>query len=476
MSINIVFTLNDFANTKKATWRLIVNMNILLVDDEASQRSILTGYLKKQKHIIAEAESYSKAIEQFKKNQFDVVLTDFRMPDGTGLDLLKAVRSLNLSTAVVIMTAFGTIEGAVTAMREGAYDYLTKPINLDELDALLHRIEEIQNLKSENKILREQLKEKYSFSGIVTQSDEMENVINTAARVAQSSASVLIRGESGTGKELIAKTIHFASERKDKPFIAVNCAALNENLLESELFGHEKGAFTGADKLRRGRFELADGGTIFLDEIGDIPLATQVKLLRVLQEQKFERVGGSQTLDVDVRILAATNRNLEEAIKAGSFREDLYYRLNVVTLDIPPLRKRRQDIAVLLEHFLNLYAKDNKRKKLSFSKEAWDLLVRYDYPGNVRELQNIVQRSVILARHELITTDDLPLVLKQQTSEASLPSDKKPMTLPERVEALEKEIIFEALRIQNNNQSKAAQALGISERNLRYRLKKWGVK
>ena len=225
----------------------------------------------------------------------------------------------------------------------------------------------------------------------------------------------LIHGESGTGKELIARAIHFASERRDKPFVAVNCAALNENLLESELFGHEKGSFTGADKQHRGRFEMAHGGTIFLDEIGDIPLATQVKLLRILQEQKFERVGGSQTLDVDVRILAATNRNLEEAIKAGSFREDLYYRLNVVTLDIPPLRKRRQDISLLLEHFLHFYAKENKRKKLTFSKEAWNLLNRYDYPGNVRELQNIVQRSVILSRRETITSDDLPLILKQQS-------------------------------------------------------------
>jgi DNA-binding NtrC family response regulator len=347
-------------------------MNILLVDDEASQRSVLSGYLKKKHHSIIEADQVAQAIEKFKTHTIEVVLTDFQMPNGTGLDLLKAVRSLHSQAAVIMMTAFGTIEGAVSAIREGAFDYLTKPINLDELDALLHRIEELHQLKSENQILREQLAEKYSFTGIISQSVAMENVLSTAARVAQSSASVLIRGESGTGKELIAKAIHFASERKDKPFIAVNCAALNENLLESELFGHEKGAFTGADKQRRGRFEIAHGGTIFLDEIGDIAPVTQAKLLRVLQEHQFERVGGSETLSVDVRILAATNKNLEEAIKQGTFREDLFYRLNVVPVEIPTLRKRREDVAPLLEYYLHRFSKDNKRKKLFFSKEAWE--------------------------------------------------------------------------------------------------------
>jgi len=277
-------------------------------------------------------------------------------------------------------------------------------------------------------------------------------------------------------KELIAHAIHFRSLRKEEPFIIVNCAALNENLLESELFGHEKGAFTGAEKQHRGRFELAHGGTIFLDEIGDIPLATQVKLLRVLQEQKFERVGGSQTLEVDVRIIAATNKNLEESIMNGGFREDLFYRLNVITLEIPPLRNRRQDIQSLLEHFLNVYAKENKKKKFSFSKEAWELLTRYDYPGNVRELQNIIQRAVILSRHEIITTNELPLILKKPPDENTLSSKNIIRTLPEQVDQLEKDQIFEALRTNNNNQSKAAKQLGISERNLRYRLKKWGVK
>jgi DNA-binding NtrC family response regulator len=451
-------------------------MTILLVDDEVAQRTVLSGYLKKKRHTILESENVAHAITLLQHHSIDAIVSDFQMPNGTGLDLLKSTRNIHTQTAFIIMTAFGTIEGAVAAMREGAFDYLTKPINLDELDLLLKHIEEMQLLRSENHILREQLTEKYSFSGIISQSQAMEQVLNTAARVAQSTASVLIRGESGTGKELIAKAIHFTSDRKEKSFIAVNCTALNENLLESELFGHEKGAFTGADKQRPGRFEMATGGTIFLDEIGDIPPATQVRLLRVLQEHKLERVGGNETIEVDVRVIAATNRNLEEAIKNGLFREDLYYRLNVVNIEILPLRKRRQDIAPLLEFFLNLYAKENKRKKLSFSKEAWDVLLRYDYPGNVRELQNILQRAVILSRKEIITTDDLPAVLKQAPSESELPAERKQQSLTDQVERLEKEMVFEALRVHNGNQSKAAKQLGISERNLRYRLHKWGVK
>jgi DNA-binding NtrC family response regulator len=451
-------------------------MNILIVDDEASQRSILSGYLKKKGHTVFGAASVAQALQFFKIHPIDIVLSDFQMPQGTGLDLLRAIKSLRAKPAMIIMTAFGTIEGAVTAIREGAFDYLTKPINLDEVDLLIHRIEEIQQLRSENQILREQLAEKYTFGGMISQSNAMEQVLNAAARVAQSSASVLIRGESGTGKELIAKAIHFVSQRRDKPFIAVNCAALNENLLESELFGHEKGAYTGADKQRRGRFELANGGTLFLDEIGDISPATQVKLLRVLQEQQFERVGGTESIQVDVRVLAATNKDLESAIQQGLFREDLFYRLNVVAIDIPPLRKRRDDIGSLVEHFVHQYAMQNKRKKLTYSKEAWDLLLRYDYPGNVRELENIIQRSVIMSRGELITTEDLPQVVRSSARESSRPHTVRSGSLTDQVEKLEKDLVFEALRISGNNQSKAAKQLGLSERNLRYRLKKWGIK
>jgi two-component system NtrC family response regulator len=374
------------------------------------------------------------------------------------------------------MTAFGTIEGAVDAMRAGAYDYLTKPIDLEELDLLIGRIAERRRLISETRALKEQLAEKFSFHGIVSESGAMEEVLNIAGRVAQSKASILIRGESGTGKELLARAIHFSSPRKDRPFIAVNCAALNENLLESELFGHERGAFTGAERQRKGRFELADTGTLFLDEIGDLPAATQVKLLRVLQEEAFERVGGSDIIRVDVRLIAATNRNLEDLIKQGIFREDLFYRLNVVSLEIPPLRVRRDDIAPSLEHFAALYAKEQRKKKVSFTKDAWNALLRYDYPGNVRELENIVQRAVILARGDTITLAELPQVVKGLKAEEALPTPDMPRDLPGEIEKLEKDLIFESLRIHGGNQSKAARDLGISERNLRYRLKKWGAR
>jgi len=452
------------------------HFSILLVDDEPAQRTVLAGYLRKKRHAIREAGSVAEALKRIAQEPADIILSDFKMPDRTGLDLLREVQKQQPETTVIIMTAFGTIEDAVQTMREGAYDYLTKPVDLEELDLLIQRIGERQRLLSENRLLREQLVERYSFAGIVSQSTSMETVLNTAGRVAHSRASVLIRGESGTGKELIARAIHFHSPRKSQPFVAVNCAALNENLLESELFGHEKGAFTGADRQRRGRFETADGGTLFLDEVGDIPPGMQVKLLRVLQEQSFERVGGTTPLHVDVRIIAATNRNLEDLIRQGSFREDLYYRLNVITIDIPPLRERREDIPPLLQHFVERFSKENQRKTPSFSREAWEMLLRYSWPGNVRELENIVHRAVILARGDVLTTDDLPPVMKALPREASAGARNGIADLPGQVERLEKELVLEALRLQDGNQSRAAAQLGISERNFRYRLKKWGLK
>ena len=448
---------------------------ILITDDEKAQRDVLAGYLRKKEYTVLEAASVREALDLLSANDVDLVLTDFKMPDRTGLDLIKDIRRTHPEMAMVMMTAFGTIEGAVAAMREGAYDYLTKPVDLQELDLLLRRIRERQQLLSENQLLREQLAERFSFTGIISRSAAMEQVLNTAGKVAQSKAPVLVRGESGTGKELIARAIHFGSERKAKPFLAVNCAALNENLLESELFGHEKGAFTGADRRHIGRFETADGGTLFLDEIGDIPPSTQVRLLRVLQEQAFERVGGTETIHVDVRLIAATNRDLEQLIKEHRFRDDLYYRLNVVSVSIPPLRERRDDIAPLLEEALHRYSTENKRK-VEFTKDSWNLLLRYDYPGNVRELENIVQHAVILSRGEHITTEDLPLSIKPLAGEAGLRSPESPLSLPEQVERLEKAVVLEALRTSDGNQSRAAASLGISERNLRYRLKKWGIK
>lgn len=447
---------------------------ILVVDDENSQRLILTGYLKQKGYGVLEAASAEEGIEAVKKNVIDIILTDYKMPGKSGLDLLREAKQINPETSVVVITAFGTIEDAVKAMKEGAYDYLTKPVDLDELDLLLKRMVERQQLLSENKMLKEQLSDKYKLTGIIAASKKMEEVLSIAARVADSKASVLIRGESGTGKELLAKAIHFASPRKNKPFVAVNCAALNENLLESELFGHERGAFTGADKQRLGRFETADGGTLFLDEVGDLPLSTQVKLLRVLQEQKFERVGSSKTIPVDVRVMAATNRDLNQLIRDGKFRDDLYYRLNVVTIEIPPLRERREDIKPLIAFYTKKFAYETKFPDVGFSKEAMDSLLKYDYTGNVRELENIIHRAVVLSRGELVTTREISGELRSESGEDM--KDNLKHDLNEQVESLEKKLVMRALHEAKGNQTQAAKLLGISERNLRYRLIKWGLK
>ena len=451
---------------------------ILIVDDEAPQRLILSGFLKQKKYKILEASSSSEAINIAGSNMVDLILSDLKMPGGSGTDLLKEIKKINPEIQLVIITAHGTIENAVEAMKEGAFDYLIKPVNLDELDLLIKKIFERKNLISENKYLKEQLNEKYGIKGLIAYSKAMDDVLNLAARVADSKATVLIRGESGTGKEVLAKAIHFASSRAEKPFVAVNCAALNENLLESEMFGHEKGSFTGADKQKRGRFELADTGTLFLDEVGDLPASTQIKLLRVLQEGYFERVGGTTTLNTDVRIISATNRNIEQLISENKFREDLYYRLNVVTINIPPLRERKEDLVHLIDHFVKKYIEDTKKEKAEFSKEALDALMKYDYPGNVRELENIVHHSIVIARDEIITTDDLPInlkTLKSETHDVPVIIDEN-LSFTEQVENLEKRLIFDSLDKTGGNQTKAAKMLGISERNLRYRLNKWGIR
>ncbi len=448
---------------------------ILIIDDEKSQREILTGYLKKKGYRIFSASSGIEGIEIVKNNIVDIILSDFKMPDKTGLEVLNEVKAVNPEIGFVIITAYGTIENAVKAMRSGADDYITKPVDLDELDLLIEKIIENKNLKSENKQLKNQLKEKYKLSSVISNSPGMEEVVSLAARVADSKATVLLTGENGTGKEVLAKAIHYLSPRKDKPFVPVNIPALSENLIESELFGHEKGAFTGAERTKKGRFETADNGTIFLDEIGDIPPSTQVKLLRVLQEQHLERVGSSDSIKIDVRIIAATNRDLEKKIKDGSFREDLYYRLNIVSINIPPLRKRREDILPLIENFIDKYSKENQRSNIELSKETVDLLLKYNYPGNVRELENIIERAVVLARKNLIAVNDLPLSVKgfkEENSEYEITSG----TLPDQIEALEKRLIFDALKKTSGNQTQAGKLLGLTERNLRYKLKKYGIK
>ncbi len=449
--------------------------SILIIDDEEAQRNILKGYLEKKGYRIFSASSGTEGIELIQKNMIDIVLSDYKMPDKTGLEVLETVKEINPEISFVILTAYGTIENAVKAMRLGAFDYIAKPVDLDELDLLLERIIENKNLKSEILLLKNQLKEKFKIDSFISHSPKMEEVLSIAARAADSKATVLITGESGTGKEVLAKSIHYASSRKDKPFVAVNIPALPETLLESELFGHEKGAFTGADKSKKGRFEIAEGGTIFLDEIGDIPLNLQVKLLRVLQEHQIERVGSVENINIDVRIIAATHQNLEQKIKEGTFREDLYYRLNIVSLHIPPLRERKEDILPLIEHFVDKYSIENNKQNLSLSKEAIDLLIKYNYPGNVRELENIIERAVVLCRGDLIIINDLPNVIKGFKAEQSIEKNEE-SSLIEQVEALEKKLIFDALSKTNGNQSQAGRMLGLTERNLRYKMQKYGIK
>lgn len=449
--------------------------SILIIDDEETQRNILSGYLQKKGFKVYSASSGDEGIDLLKNNLVDIILSDYKMPEKTGLEVLETVKRLNPEISFVMLTAYGTVENAVKAMRLGAYDYISKPVDLDELDLVIERIIETKNLKSEIKILRTQLQDKFKIDSILSNSPKMDEVLSIASRAAESKATILVTGESGTGKEVLAKAIHFASSRKDKPFIAVNIPALPETLLESELFGHERGAFTGAEKVKKGRFELADKGTIFLDEIGDVPVSIQVKLLRVLQEQKIERLGSTESIDIDVRIITATHQHLEQKIKEGSFREDLFYRLNIISINIPPLRERREDILPMIEHFITYYANENIKGKINISKEAVDLLMKYNYPGNVRELENIIERAVVLCRGNIITVNDISDTVKGFKKESPI-KDSIAGTLNEQVEALEKKLIYDALSQSGGNQTVAAKLLGLTERNIRYKINKYGIK
>ena len=446
--------------------------HILVVDDEPVQREMVGGFLKKQGFEVIAADSAERALELFGQDAFDLVLTDQKMAHMSGLELLQAVHTINPETPVILITAFGTIEAAVAALKQGAVDYLTKPLNLDEL---LHRIRQVSDrhrIINENRELREALQERHRVEGIIGESGPMLEVLSMVRRVAPSEATVLIRGESGTGKELIANAIHFASPRARGPLVKVNCAALPEALLESELFGHEKGAFTGAIASRQGRFELANGGTIFLDEIGDLPLHLQAKLLRVLQEREYEKVGSSRPVKVNVRILAASHRPLEDLIKAEQLREDLYYRLNVVTILIPTLRERRSDLSLLIDHFLRRFAEKNGKTIRGLTPEGRDMLLRYDYPGNVRELENIIERAVVLARDDVIGSRDLPLTVH----EPEIADRDRETNLTVAVEALERRMIRDALARSDGVQTRAAELLGMGERGLRYKLIKYGFR
>jgi two-component system NtrC family response regulator len=443
---------------------------ILVVDDEPTQLELVGGFLRRQGFEVVEAASGRVAVARVREEPFDLVLTDQRMPDLSGLDVLEAVRAASPDTAVVIMTAYGTIVTAVSAVKAGAADYLAKPLNLDELLHRIHQIQDRRRLLTENRELRAALAERHRVEGIIGESGAMQEVLSVVRRVAPSDATVLIRGESGTGKELIAKAIHYASPRAARALVKVNCAALAESLLEAELFGHEKGAFTGAVAARKGRFELADGGSLFLDEIGDLPPHLQVKLLRVLQEREFERVGSSRPIKVDVRLLAATHRNLEALVREGRFRDDLYYRINVVTIQLPPLRERREDLLLLVDHFLRVFADKNGKGIRGLTREARAALLRYDYPGNVRELENLIERAVVLTRDDVIGLTDLPLTLDAQAAEAESGTG-----LVAAVEGLERRMIREALAKAEGIQTRAAELLGIGERVLRYKLKKYGL-
>jgi two-component system, NtrC family, response regulator AtoC len=440
-------------------------VRILVVDDDEITCNLLEEVLSKEGYLVHKALNGREAIEKGERGPYDVVLTDIRMLDVDGMEVLRAYRQRNPETIIVMMTAFGSIETAIRAIKEGAYDYVSKPFKLEEIRLTIQRALEQKRLIKENIHYRQELITKYKLENIVGRSPQMLDVYKTIARVAESRSTILITGESGTGKELIARAIHFNSPRASEPFVAVDCSSLAETLLESELFGHVRGAFTGAVAGKTGLFEEADTGTCFLDEIGDIRLATQAKLLRVLQEHEVKRVGGNETIKIDVRIVAATNKNLEELVAEKKFREDLFYRLNVVSLHLPALRDRSEDIPLLCDHFIRKYAAENKKPVCRISPEAMELLIRYSWPGNVRELENVIERAATLSASTFILPEDLPPRLQLETSRINKSSLPSQMPLSE----LEKIYIQKVLEETGGNKKKAADILGIDRRTL-YRM------
>ena len=448
-----------------------MKFNILIIDDEKNIREGLSASLEMEGYNTVLAENGKEGLELFAKGDIDLVITDLRMPQVTGEEVLEKIISGSPGIPVIVLTGHGSIDTAVEAMRKGAYDFLTKPLNLDRLTLIVKRALQGRELTLQHRLLQEELQElqgKKVFESIIGKSFQMQKVFDMIKRVADSKASVLITGESGVGKELIADAIHNLSSRKEKPMIRVHCAALTETLLESELFGHEKGAFSGAVARKRGRFELANGGTIFLDEIGEINQNVQIKLLRVLQDKKFERVGGEETIEVDVRVVAATNKNLLEEIKKGNFREDLYYRLNVVNIEVPPLRERKEDIPLLVAEFIKTFAKENSKQIEGLDNKTRSILYNYDWPGNIRQLKNCIESAVVMCQGNVITVDDLPPGIVSTNENESI---KIPIGIP--MEEAEKIIITENLAYFKGNKSKTADVLQIGRKTLHRKLEEF---
>ncbi|MCD6391116.1 MAG: sigma-54-dependent Fis family transcriptional regulator [Dehalococcoidia bacterium] len=432
-------------------------VKILVVDDEAIVRESLSEWLKDVGYQVFAAESGPKALEVIGKEKPGIMIADLVMPGMDGIELMKRAKELHPRIEVIIITAYASIPTAIAAIKEGAYDYIEKPFCPERAEFLVEKLAEHQELVEENLALRHRLEDRYRFENIIAKSSKMQRLIELIKVVGKSNATVLITGESGTGKELVARAIHSQSHRRNKPFVAVSCAALPESLLESELFGHERGSFTGAYTRKKGKFEFASGGTLFLDEIGEMSANIQVHLLRVLEEKEFTRVGGNEPLRVDVRVISATNKDLRKAIEKQEFREDLYYRLNVVNIELPPLRERKEDIPLLAEHFLNKFASENRKEITGFSTDTVEFLLDYDWPGNVRELENAIERAVILAKDSIITIADLP---QKKISPAYSTAQRK------NLKEVEKEHILNILRETGENYSQAARILGISRMTL----------
>ena len=445
---------------------------ILVVDDEDGMRRLLSRVLTREGYETSAVGSGAEALRLVASERFDLVVTDIKMPEMDGLQLLAELKEYEPSLPIIVITAYGTIENAVQALRSGAYDYIAKPFENDEIKLTVAKAFERERLLAENRYLHAELEGRYDFSGIVGGSLAMQQVYDMASSVAVSNANVMITGESGTGKELLARSIHYSSLRKEKPFVVLNCAAISEGVLESELFGHEKGAFSGALDTRKGRFERADQGTLFIDEVAEMSMAAQVKLLRVIQEHEFERVGGNKTISVDVRIVAATNKKLEEQVKNGNFREDLYYRLNVVNINVPPLRSRREDVEPLSRFFLEKYTSETGKKITDLSPRALSCLLAHDWPGNVRELQNAIERAVVLSKGSVLTPRDFPQGM-QGDDQICLQIPEKGGSLTDILEDLERQLIIQTLQREDGSQTRAAETLGIKRTTLRYKMEKY---